>query len=63
MDDLFEELYELLDLYFQTQVRTTKGFINAYGNCSDVEQQLDAVIFKEELKKKIVAISQHIHLL
>lgn len=63
MDEVFEELYELLDLYFQAQVRTTKGFINAYGNCSDIEPQLDEVIFREELRKRIVFISQHIHLL
>ena len=61
MDELFEELYELLDLYFQAQVRTTKGFINAYGTCSDVEPQLDAIIFREELKGRIIALSQHIH--
>ena len=63
MDELFEELYELLDLYFQAQVRTTKGFINAYGNCSDIEPQLDGAIFKEELKKRIIAISQNLQAL
>lgn len=60
MDELFEELYELLDLYFQAQVRITKGFINAYGTCSDIEPQLDEIIFREELRKRIVAISQNL---
>ena len=60
MDEIFEEMYELLDLYFQTKIRVSDGFINAYGNCSDVEPQLDAVIFREELKGRIIALSQNL---
>lgn len=63
MDEVFEELYELLDLYFQTQIRVTDGYVKAYRNCSDVESQLDAVIFREELKGRIIALSQNLQAL
>lgn len=60
MDEVFEELYELLDLYFQTKIRVTDGYVKAYGNCSDIESQLDAAIFREELKGRIIALSQNL---
>ena len=63
MDEVFEEMYELLDLYFQTQIRVTDGYVKAYRNCSDVESQLDEVIFREELKGRIIALSQNLQAL
>ena len=63
MDEVFAELYELLDLYFQTQIKITNGYVKADRNYTDNQKTLDYYIFKDELKERILLTAQHLHLL
>lgn len=52
-EKMLEELYELLTLYFDVPIH---GGVIRSGNCTDVEPQLDQVIFREHLLAKITSV-------
>ena len=55
MDDLFEELYELLTLYFDYG-RVKTGVVSCYETIKSIEPQLDSIILREELAARIDSI-------
>lgn len=52
-DEMLEELYELLTLYFDIPIH---GGVIRSGNCTDIEPQLDQVIFRERLLARITSV-------
>ena len=56
-EEVLEELYELLDLYFRISPAGSfvKSFVGS-GGCKDVEPALDRVIFKEKILARITSL-------
>lgn len=59
MEEILEELYELLDLYFD--IGLSHGLVKGFENCSDVEPQLERHIFRESTLERILELSQRLH--
>lgn len=55
-EEFLEELYNLLELYFQTETSLKVGPINGHGGTSLIEKTLDAVILREELLARITRL-------
>ena len=53
-EEVLEELYELLDLYFRIDIGN--GVIRGYGGSMGVEPQLDRSIFREEILARISSL-------
>lgn len=56
-EEVLEELYELLDLYFR--ISPVGSFVESLGRCGgskDAEPQLDRIIFKEKILAKITTL-------
>ena len=58
MDDVLEELYTLLDLYFR--IETGSWIVRADEGISKVEPALNRKIYRDEILKKIIAKSQEL---
>lgn len=52
-EDILEELYELLTLYFESDFSPGGDLVKSFDGCEKVEPQLDRVIFKECVLAKI----------
>lgn len=57
-EEMLEELYELLTLYFE--ISPHGGFVKTFDRRLDIEPALDRVIFKEELHSRIIAITERL---
>lgn len=55
-EEFLEELYNLLELYFQAETSLKVGPINGHGGTSLIEKTLDAVILREELLARITRL-------
>ncbi len=55
-DEFLEELYGLLDLYFQVDTSIKVGPVNGHDEVSLTERALDLVILKEELLATITSL-------
>lgn len=55
-EEFLEELYNLLELYFQAEASLKVGPINVHGGTSLIEKTLDAVILREELLARITRL-------
>ena len=53
-EDMLEELYELLTLYFE--ISPHGGFVKTFQNPHRVEPALDRVIFREHLLARITEL-------
>ena len=53
-EKMLEELYELLTLYFE--ISPHGGFVKTSRIVTDIEPQLDFVIFREELFARITKL-------
>ena len=59
MDEILEELYELLDLYFR--IGLGSGFVKAGEQLRWFEPTLNYVECKEDILEKILERSQKLH--
>lgn len=59
MDEILEELYELLDLYFR--IGLGSGFVKAGKPLEHLEPTLDRIEYKEDILEKILERSQDLH--
>lgn len=59
MDEILEELYELLDLYFR--IGLGSGFVKAGEPLGHLEPTLDRIECKEDILEKILERSQDLH--
>ena len=55
-EEFLEELYNLLELYFQAETSLKVGPINGHRGTSLIEKTLDAVILREELLARITRL-------
>ena len=55
-EEFLEELYDLLELYFQAETSLKVGPIDGHGTISLVEGALDLMILKEELLARITTL-------
>lgn len=58
MEQILEELYELLDLYFRIEIGS--GIVRANEDISNIEPSLDRKILREEIFEKIISKSQEL---
>ena len=58
MEEVLEELYELLDLYFRIEIGS--GIVRTDEDISRIEPSLDREIFREGILEKIIAKSQEL---
>ena len=58
MEQILEELYELLDLYFRIEIGS--GIVRTNEDISNIEPSLDRKILREEIFEKIISKSQEL---